>query len=64
MRLDLDATGPPSISLDDLARLVPLVAVLAHPATGRRSNTVDRTAAELAASLVALRHEPARNDPR
>jgi hypothetical protein len=64
VRPDLDGSGPSSAILGDLARLAPLVAVLAHTATGRRSNQVERAAAELAAALVALRDEPARHDLR
>jgi hypothetical protein len=51
----------------ELARLVPLVSVLAHTATGRRRNDVERAAAELAAAelaaaLVALRDDLSRHD--
>jgi len=63
-RPDLNGSGPSARILDDLARLAPLVAVLAHTATGRRSNRVEHAAAELTAALVTLRDEPARHDLR
>jgi hypothetical protein len=63
-RPDLGGSDPPSRLLEELARLAPLVAVLAHTATGRRSNKVEHAAAELTAALVTLRNEPERHDLR